>query len=97
MPTYVTLWEFTQQGAQAIKESPARVDHIEEQFAEMEGELREFYMLMGQYDTITISEFPDDETAAQAVLAVTEDGNVSSETFKAFSREEARTLIEDLP
>jgi uncharacterized protein with GYD domain len=52
---------------------------------------------MGQYDTITISEFPDDETAARAVLAVTEQGNVSSETFRAFSREESRDLLQGLP
>lgn len=51
---------------------------------------------MGRYDTITISEFPDDETAVQAVLAVTEQGNVSSETLKAFSRDATRDLIEGL-
>lgn len=97
MPTYVTLWEFTQQGAQTVRESPERVDRIEDLFAEMDGELHEFYMLMGRYDTITISEFPDDETAAQAILSVTEQGNVSSETLKAFSREATRNLLEGIP
>ncbi|WP_306059399.1 GYD domain-containing protein [Natronococcus wangiae] len=97
MPTYVTLWQLTQQGAQTVRESPERVDRIEDMFAEMGGELREFYMLMGRYDTITISEFPDDETAAQAILAVTEQGNVSSETLKAFSREATRELIGEIP
>ncbi|MEY7848285.1 GYD domain-containing protein [Natrarchaeobius sp. A-rgal3] len=97
MSTYVTLWQFTQHGAQAIRESPDRIDRLEELFDEMGGELLEFHMLMGQYDTITISEFPDDETASQAVLAVTEEGNVSSETLKAFSREETRELIDGIP
>ncbi|RQG95803.1 GYD domain-containing protein [Natrarchaeobius chitinivorans] len=97
MPTYVTLWQYTQRGAQTIRESPKRIDRIEDQFAEMGGELREFHMLMGRYDTITISEFPDDETATQAILSVTEEGNVSSETLKAFSREATRDLIEGIP
>jgi uncharacterized protein with GYD domain len=97
MPSYITLWEYTQQGVENIKESPDRIDTIEEMFEEMGGELQDFYMLMGQYDTITISEFPDDETAAQAILAVTEQGNVTSETLKAFSRETTRQLIDGLP
>lgn len=97
MPPYITLWKFTQQGISNVRESPERIDAIEDMFEEMGGELQDFFMLMGQYDTITISEFPDDETAAQAILAVTEQGNVTSETLKAFSREEARYLIDDLP
>ncbi|WP_049920786.1 GYD domain-containing protein [Halopiger djelfimassiliensis] len=86
-----------QQGAQTVKESPDRVDRIAEQFEEMGDELRECYLLLGRFDTITISGFPDDETAAQAILAVTEQGNVSSETVKAFSREAMRDLIAGLP
>lgn len=97
MPSYITLWEYTQQGVEDIGESPERIDELEEMFEEMGGELQGFYMLMGQYDTITISEFPDDETAAQAILTVTEQGNVTSETLKAFSREATRELIDGLP
>ncbi|MFP8954304.1 GYD domain-containing protein [Natrialbaceae archaeon A-arb3/5] len=97
MPTYVTLWQYTQDGIENVRESPDRIDALEDQFDEMGGELREFYMLMGQYDTITISEFPDEETATQAILAIAEQGNVSSETFRAFSREATRELIEGLP
>ncbi|OVE83222.1 GYD domain-containing protein [Natronolimnobius baerhuensis] len=96
MSTYITLWEFTEQGAATIRDSPDRIDDITEHFEEMGGELREFYMLLGQYDTITISEFPDDETAAQAVLSVTEQGNVTAETSTAFSREETRAIIDGL-
>jgi uncharacterized protein with GYD domain len=97
MSTYITLWEFTQQGRENVRKSPERIDEIEEMFEDMGGELQDFYMLMGQYDTITISEFPDDETATQAILAVVEDGNVTSETLKAFSREATRELIDGLP
>ncbi|MDJ1434245.1 GYD domain-containing protein [Halostagnicola sp. A-GB9-2] len=97
MPSYITLWEYTHQGVENIRESPDRIDEIEEMFEEMGGELQDFHMLMGQYDTITISEFPDGETAAQAILAVTEQGNVTSETLKAFSREATRELIDGLP
>jgi uncharacterized protein with GYD domain len=97
MPSYITLWEYTQQGVENVRESPERIDEIEEMFEGMGGELQDYYMLMGQYDTITISEFPDDETAAQAILAVAEQGNVTPETLRAFSREATRELIDGLP
>ncbi|ELY97608.1 GYD family protein [Natrialba chahannaoensis JCM 10990] len=97
MPPYITLWQFTEQGAASIRDSPDRIDRIEEQFEDLGGELKSFYMLMGQYDTITISEFPDDETAAQAVLSVTEAGNVSSETLRAFDRDATREVLESMP
>lgn len=84
MPSYITLWKYTQQGVATVSETPARIDTIEEMFEDVGGELQDFFMLMGQYDTITISAFPDDQTAAQAILAVTEQGNVTSETLKAF-------------
>lgn len=97
MSPYITLWNFTQQGVENVRENPERIDRIEELFAELGGELLAYYMLLGRYDTITISEFPDDETAAQAILAVGEQGNVSSETMKAFSRAASRDLIDGLP
>ncbi len=34
------------------------------------GELKEFYLVMGQYDMIVISEAPDNETAARTILTL---------------------------
>ncbi len=65
MPNDVTFWEFTAQGVQAVRDSPEHVDRIEELFDEMGGQLEECYVLMGRYDTITISEFLDEKTAAR--------------------------------
>ncbi|ADD03942.1 GYD family protein [Natrialba magadii ATCC 43099] len=97
MPPYITLWQFTEQGAASIRDSPDRIDRIEEQFEDLGGELESFDMLMGQYDTITISEFPDVETAAQAVLSVTEAGNVRLDIPQVFERDATREGLESMP
>ena len=54
-------------------------------------------MTMGQYDLVAIAEWPDDETAAKFILAQCSEGNVRSETLKAFSEAEYRKIISELP
>ena len=97
MPTYISLVNFTQQGIQNIKESPARLDAAKKAFKAMGGELKHFYLTLGRYDIVLIGEHPNDETAARAALATTSMGNVRTETFRAFTEEEYRKLIKSLP
>ena len=52
---------------------------------------------MGQYDLVTIAEFPDDQTAARAGLSGGSQGFVRSETLRAFTEEEYRKIIASLP
>ena len=49
---------------------------------------------MGRYDGVVIADFPDDATAAQAVFTLTESGNVTTETLRAFSLDEFRDIVE---
>ena len=52
---------------------------------------------MGQYDIVLIVEAPDDRTMAKATLAVGSLGNVRTETLRAFTEDEYRKVIADLP
>ncbi len=52
---------------------------------------------MGQYDAVAIVEMPDDETAARAALIVGSRGAISTETLRAFTEEEAISLVRSLP
>jgi uncharacterized protein with GYD domain len=63
----------------------------------MGAELKAFYLVMGQYDMVVISEGPDDETAAKLALAIGSQGAIRTETFRAFTEEEYRSLIASLP
>ena len=71
MPTYISLLRYTQEGAENIKESPARLDAAKKLFQSMGSELKAWYLTLGQYDAVVISEGPDDETVAKLALMMT--------------------------
>ena len=54
-------------------------------------------MVMGQYDMVVIAESPDDETAAKLALAIGSQGAISTETLRAFTEDEYRKIIAELP
>ena len=97
MPTYVALYKFTQDGIKNIKQSPTRLNRAKKAIKAGGGKLKAFYMTMGQYDLVAIAEWPDDETAAKFMLAQNAEGNVTSETLKAFSEAEYKKIIGELP
>jgi uncharacterized protein with GYD domain len=97
MPTFITLIRTTQQGMQNIKQSPARLEAAKKAFKAMGGELKQFYLVMGQYDMVVIGEAPDDETAAKLSLAIGSQGAIRTETMRAFTEEEYRKIVEALP
>lgn len=97
MPTYVTLYRYTQQGAQNIKDSPDRISAARDAARSMGVDLRAIYLTMGQYDLVAVAEAPDDETVARFGLALGSLGNVRTETLRAFTEDEFRGLVADLP
>ncbi len=97
MPTYITLMRFTPQGVKEIKESPARLDTAKKAIKAAGGELKQFYLTFGKYDGVVIAEHPNDETAARMALATGSQGSVQTETFRAFTEDEYRKLIKNLP
>lgn len=97
MPTYVTLFRWTQLGIENVKNSPTRLDAARQMFQQMGGEVKAFYLVMGQYDAVMVSEAPDDETMAKISLAATAHGAIRSETMRAFTEDEYREIIGELP
>lgn len=93
MPTYIHLVNYTEHGVQNITDSPERLDAAKDLAATMGGEFRSFFLTFGQYDIVAVTEFPDDETAAQFALSVASEGAVSTETLKAFTEDEYRDVI----
>ena len=73
--------------------SPTRLDAAKEGFRKMGAELKEYYATTGQYDAVVISEAPDDETFAKVSLAIGMQGNVRTETLRAFTEDEYRGLV----
>jgi len=97
MATYISLINYTQQGMQNIKESPARLESAKKLFKSMGAELKAWYLLIGEYDALVISEGPDDETVAKLLLTIGALGNVRTQTHRAFTEDEYKKIIAGLP
>jgi uncharacterized protein with GYD domain len=97
MPQFVTLVHYTQQGISKIKESPSRLDAAKKAAEAVGGKVLAWYLTMGQYDAVLISEFPTDEACAAFTLSAGQLGNISTETLKAFPEPDYRKIIGSLP
>ncbi len=96
MPTYVTLLRYTQQGAAKVKDSPKRLDAGRKAFKKLGVEIKDTYLLMGRYDLLCLIEGPDDETVAKCLLTLGSQGNVQTETMKAWNEDDFRKIAKSL-
>jgi uncharacterized protein with GYD domain len=97
MPTYVSLLRYTQHGLANVKNGPARLDAAKDAYRKAGGQLKAFYLTMGQYDMVAVAELPNDEIAAQLALTIGAAGNIRSETYRAFTEPEYRKIMAALP
>jgi uncharacterized protein with GYD domain len=96
MPTYVLLSKWTTQGIQNVKQSAERLDAGTKAFDAAGIKMKDFYLLMGQYDMLAVVDAPDDATLAKAVLSLGSSGNLRTETLRAFTEDEYRKIVSGL-
>ena len=97
MATYISLASITDQGIRTMKDLSRRLQNADQTFAQFGATLKEVYLVMGAYDYVVVAEAPDDETMARISLAVAGQGNVRTQTFRAFDRGEMMKLVDGLP
>ena len=97
MPTYIGLYKLTDQGIKNIKDAPGRVEEAIKGAETMGGKVIGVYTVMGEYDYVTIGEFPSDETQMAFTMALGSRGNVRTTTLKAFTKEEFAQIVKKLP
>jgi uncharacterized protein with GYD domain len=88
MPTYVSLIHWTDQGIKDYKDSTSRAADFTKLAESAGGRIREILWTVGEYDLVTVVDFPDDETATATLLQVGALGNIRSNTLRAFNAEE---------
>lgn len=96
MPTYISMLRYTQQGISSVKNAPARIDAAKEAYKKAGGELKAIYLTMGQYDLVAVAEMPNDEAVARMALALGVQGNIRTETMRAFTEAEFRKIAGSL-
>jgi uncharacterized protein with GYD domain len=75
---------------------PVRLDAAKKAAEAEGGKIHTWYLTMGQYDAVLISEFPSDEACAKFALSAGALGNISTETLKAFDEAAYRKIIGSL-
>jgi uncharacterized protein with GYD domain len=83
MTIYIALFNLTEAGIKTAKDSPRRLDSAKKLLADMGGEMKQFYMVMGEFDFVAICEAPDDAVMARFDLQLGALGFVRTKTLKA--------------
>jgi len=96
MPTYIALLKWTQQGITKAGGSPKRLDAGRKAFEKLGCKIKDVYLTLGRYDLVCLIDAPDDEAYAKAILGLSSQGNVSTETLKAFSENQYRSIVGSL-
>ena len=95
MPAYITLANFTDQGARAIKDSPERFEAFKA-LAESAGvTIKSVHWTTGAYDVVLVTEGPEDATLTLN-MKMAALGNVRTQTLRGFSLAEMRKLVAGL-
>ena len=96
MATYVLLCNYTDQGIQAVKDSPKRRSAAKELGKKFGVELKTSYLAMGTCDVILTVEAASDDAVAKWVLSLASKGNVRTTTIKVFPEAEMDKILESL-
>jgi len=92
MPTFVTLANFTDQGARNIKESPNRFDAFKSAAEALGVTIKSVHWCQGAYDIVLITEGPE-EAGMTLALKTAALGNIRTQTMHAYSAAEMRKFL----
>lgn len=94
MATYVTLYNFTDQGLRNIKDTVKRSEAVKKAATAAGITIKELVWTQGQYDLVAISEAPDEVVANAFELNTLKHGNVRTQTMRAFTAAEMEKILE---
>jgi uncharacterized protein with GYD domain len=93
MPTYVVLVKWTDQGRRDVANVADRIQQTTQEAGKLGVKPVAQLMTMGRYDQVVVAEAPDDETMAKVLLMVAGRGAAETETMRAWSMDEVRSLL----
>ena len=93
MPRYIALVSFTDQGIRDAKNSVKRADNVKKIAAKHKVKIRDIHWTMGKYDIVVTFEAPSDAAMSAFTLENASLGNVRTETFRAYTREEFADIL----
>jgi uncharacterized protein with GYD domain len=97
MVTYIGLLNFTEQGIKGIKGTTQRAAAAREVAGRYGVTMREIYWTLGAYDIVCVLEAADEAALTAYNLALASQGNVRSQSLRAFTAGEMDKVLARLP
>ena len=92
MARYLTLINFTDQGAKHVDESVDRATQFGKMVSAAGGKLLFQYWSMGEYDGCVAFEVDDGTSAAALLVKLAKDGNVRTQTQRLYDNQEFQEI-----
>jgi uncharacterized protein with GYD domain len=93
MPAYVTLYNYT---GPVKGGGPERFEKVKQIVAEEKGEILQVYGLLGAFDAMSVSEFPDTRAAMKAAARVGNLIGAQTHTMAAVERDDFLQILAEL-
>ena len=93
MPTYIVVGNFTDQGVRNVKDTLKRLETVRGVAKKLGITVKDAYWTLGQYDIALVAEAPDEAAMTAFGLSVGAQGNVRTQTMRAFTTDEMGKLL----
>lgn len=97
MATYIALCNWTDQGIRGVKDTTQRAEAAEAAARKVGVTMKKTYWTLGSYDLVVEFEAPDDAAMTAFGLAIGMQGNIRTQTLRAFSRDEMKAILSKVP
>ncbi len=93
MARYVSLINWTEKGIKDYKDTVARASAANGLAAKFGGRIESIWWTIGPYDLVSVTEFPDEESATAFALALGSAGNLRTTTMRAFDADAMASIV----
>jgi uncharacterized protein with GYD domain len=83
METYIMLSSLTDDGANTIRENPARIKEVNKEIEALGVKVVAQYAVLGPFDFVNIVEAPDNQTVARVSAELAARGSIKIQTLAA--------------
>ncbi|MHB0955211.1 MAG: GYD domain-containing protein [Pirellulaceae bacterium] len=93
MATFISTIKFTEQGIQNIKDTCKRANTFKATAKKKGVKVQEVFWTLGRFDGLLVFDAPDEETATALMLDLGSQGNVHTQTARAYTAPEMEGIL----
>ena len=97
MAIYVVLINFSDQGIRTVKQIPERIKSGIAVAEKLGIKVKDAYWTVGAYDSVLVADAPNGEAITAFALGIGTQGNVRTQTLRAFSPDEMNNILAKIP